>query len=425
MSDEVKERISPVDFVVGQPIIITERPVLQNIPPLKNDDHWWEDQEAMNAVREKLKFHTRIESNHLMTVALPSEEVIPTPENMRTSIEKHFITVSCITDHLNLHNEPRIEPVRTYYTEYIHSQANHETNGVTENAVVFAHGWVCGQKDIVDDSGHVQHLNYHDKVMAHLDSSIRIYAAEPPGYASDQADELESIGADQLDALDMHNYPQTIQTAVADIAEDMFRRGKKGKIVVVGHSMGGWASSMITAEFVSRMKTAYDVDVVVELTAPAFQMHKITSVGKLTPAINPLLHRIRNTLEHLPVRRVTQKTSEKITKRIIQHLGPLLLLKPDDIFMQQARRTDIRTTIRNLQDLWGNHYSEAEVRQITGQDFIRRIWLARKDTLVDNKNLVNNPKAIEVENEGHLLERNNAFAHLLARHLERDIFQAA
>ena len=425
MSDEVKERTSPVDFTVAQPIIITERPVLQHIPPLKNDDHWWEDQEAMNAVREKLKLHAEPEMNHMTTIILPSEEIVPVPENLRNRIQKHFITVDCITDRLNLHNQPSIEPVRVYYTEYIHSQRDEMTDKVTENAVVFAHGWVCGQKDVVNSSGQVEHLNYHDKVMAHLDPEIRTYAVEPPGYASDQEDGLESIGADQLDALDMHNYPQTIQTAVANIAEDMFKRGKKGKIAVVGHSMGGWASSMITAEFVSRMKTAYGVDVVVELTAPAFQMHKITSVGKLTPAINPLLHRIRNTLEHLPVRRVTQKTSEKITKRIIQHLGPLLLLKPDDIFMQQARRTDIRTTIRNLQDLWGNHYSEAEVRQITGQDFIRRVWLARKDTLVDNKNLNNDPKAVEVENEGHLLERNNAFAHLLARHLEKDVFQVA
>ena len=100
-------------------------------------------------------------------------------------------------------------------------------------------------------------------------------------------------------------------------------------------------------------------------------------------------------------------------------------MKPDDIFIQQARRTDIRTTIRNLQDLWDNHYSETDVRKVTGQDFIRRIWLAKKDTLVDNKNLTNDPKAVEVENEGHLLERNNAFAHLLARHLEKDVFQTA
>ncbi len=424
MSSEVIER-PPTQFKSEPPIYLTDRNVLQGLPSMSNKDHWWEDQEALNAVREKLQLHVGAELDHCPTIVLPSGEIVQTAELKRTIAEKHFIIVDCITDRLNLHNNACIEPVRVYYTEYKHDEGIKECPDETENAVLFAHGWVCGQKDIVSETGGREHLNYHDKVMSQLNSNIHTYAVEPPGYATNQSDDLESVGPDQLDALNMHNYPRVIEAALEKIAMDMHARGKKGRIALVGHSMGGWASSQVSVEFVGDIKEKYGVDIVIELTAPAFQMHKITSVGRLTPALTPLLLRIRNTLDHLPIRRVTQVTSERITKGIVHYLGPLLSLKPEDIFMQQARRTDVRTMIRNLQDLWGNHYSIDEVRQITSKDFIKRIWLAKKDALVDNNNLLTDPKAIEVVNEGHLLERNNAFAQLLARHLEKDVFQLA
>jgi predicted alpha/beta-hydrolase family hydrolase len=71
----------------------------------------------------------------------------------------------------------------------------------------------------------------------------------------------------------MHNYPRVIEAALEKIAMDMHARGKKGRIALVGHSMGGWASSQVSVEFVGDIKEKYGVDIVIELTAPAFKMH--------------------------------------------------------------------------------------------------------------------------------------------------------
>ena len=78
MSDEVKERTSPLELVVGQLIVITERPVLQQFLLLTTLITGGRSG-AMNAVREKLKLHAEPEMNHIKTITLPSEENIPAP----------------------------------------------------------------------------------------------------------------------------------------------------------------------------------------------------------------------------------------------------------------------------------------------------------------------------------------------------------